>query len=106
MRRPITEAQRRLRRYTGNLELDARERHFQFSAAMKRLGIETILACPRSGDVRHASRPAANGWASAEIAGRAEANRCLRQTRLPEFNAQFTVPTREEDPAFIARTTV
>jgi hypothetical protein len=37
-----------------------------------------------------------------QITGQAEANRYLRQTYLPEFNAQFAVPAREEGTACVA----
>jgi hypothetical protein len=78
-----------------------------FGAAMKRLGIEMIPAY--SPEARGRSERAfatpqdrlVKELALAGITGLEEANRYIRQTYLPEFNAQFSVPAREEGTAFV-----
>jgi hypothetical protein len=79
----------------------------QFGRAMKQLGIEMIAAY--SPEARGRSERAfathqdrlVKELALAGIADLQAANRYIRETYLPAFNAEFSVPSREEGSAFV-----
>ncbi len=81
----------------------------QFGRAMRQLGIEMIPAY--SPEARGRSERAfkthqdrlVKELALAGVAEMEAANRYLRETYLPAFNAEFARPPREEGSAFVAR---